>query len=274
MNFSRKELITVNEILSDVLPIVKDYDFRMSSRGYYISQIQQALQELSFDTFFDRRYQDFDIPANLRVELPEGAFNVRELYVYSGTECRVGHSEVVYHKKNFINDGNGGYIARDTWNNENDAFHKRRDLSVRRDEGFIDSSPNFNDSNQGRQRTTVVHFYSVQQGEIHLSRSTKRFSKLRIVFNGMGGKIGDTPLIPPFFRQAVKDYTAMKGLIVRMAEADGADFNKWSTLYSMIKSDLGKGGFRGSWNDAEVRVKRLDSKYRTDLKEYLTRLNY
>ena len=52
MNFSPHSFVSVNEILADVLKITNDDGFKINTRGWYISQIRQALQELSFDTFF------------------------------------------------------------------------------------------------------------------------------------------------------------------------------------------------------------------------------
>ena len=84
MNFSPHSFVSVNEILADVLKITNDAGFKMNSRGWYISQIRQALQELSFDTFFDERNEELIIPNDLRVEMPKGAFNLKPLVAYAG----------------------------------------------------------------------------------------------------------------------------------------------------------------------------------------------
>ena len=61
MNFSPSSFITVNELLADVLKSVKDSDFKANSKGWYTSQAQQALEELSFDTYFDEKNTVLDI---------------------------------------------------------------------------------------------------------------------------------------------------------------------------------------------------------------------
>ena len=53
MDLSPHNFVSVNEILADVLKIVKDSSFKLNSKGWYTSQIQQALEELSFNTFFN-----------------------------------------------------------------------------------------------------------------------------------------------------------------------------------------------------------------------------
>ncbi len=65
MQFSKHDFVTVNEILADVLKIVQDTDFKINSKGWYTSQIQQALEELSFDTFFLTINRTFPVPNDL-----------------------------------------------------------------------------------------------------------------------------------------------------------------------------------------------------------------
>ena len=96
MDFSRQSFVTVNEILADVLKIVKDSSFKVNSRGFYVSQIQQALEELSFDTYFDERSEVFEVPADLRLDMPKGAFNLKNMYLFNGTECDISRSQNVY----------------------------------------------------------------------------------------------------------------------------------------------------------------------------------
>ena len=62
MNISKENMISPLEILSDVLKLADDESFKDNSKGYYMSLIQQALQELAFDTFFDVRTEFFDVP--------------------------------------------------------------------------------------------------------------------------------------------------------------------------------------------------------------------
>ena len=87
MDLSPQNFVSVNEILADVIKVVKDDSFKLNSKGWYTSQIQQSLEELSFDTFFDEQHQAFDMPENLRLELPKGSFNLRQIFVFNGSEC-------------------------------------------------------------------------------------------------------------------------------------------------------------------------------------------
>lgn len=268
MNFTRQSFVTSNEILADVLKIVGDSDFRTNSKGYYISQIQQALEELSFDTYFDERNESFDVPENLRLELPEGSFNLKQVYLFRGDDCNFGSkSQIVYHKRNFINDATGSnYVARDKYKND-DLFYKSRNQGHRNDHG---------DRSSGNDRGGInnLYFYGIQQGVVMLSGSCRNFEKIMLVYNGMGAAIGDIPVIPNFFRQAVKDYVAMAALGAKIAENVGRpEFNQWQSIQNGIERSLNK-PYDGSWAKAEHRAKNLDSKHREDLKEYLSSMDY
>ncbi|PHS03991.1 MAG: hypothetical protein COA88_14665 [Kordia sp.] len=269
MNFTRQSFVTSNEILADVLKVVGDVELRFNSKGYYVSQIQQALEELSFDTFFDERNESFDISSNLRVELPKGAFNIKQVYLFRGDDCNFGsQSQIVYHKRNFINDGSGNnYVARDKYNND-DPFYRSRNHSVH-DAGHHSSQHN----NNGHGINNLF-FYGIQQGVVMLSDSCRKFEKVMIVFNGMGADIGDMPVIPNFFRQAVKDFVSRAALDSIISASIGTPlFNQWQAVQNTISVRLEK-PYDGSWAKAEHRLKVLDNKHREDLKEYLSSMDY
>lgn len=272
MDQSPHSYITIDEILSDVLKSVNDSSFKKNSRGWYMSQAQQAIEELSFDTYFQIENSSFDIPENLRLEMPKGSFNIREMYLFNGDECNIGTSAVVYHKKNFINGKSGnGYVARDSYNNNRDPFHTQRGhRSDRTLGGRNERSDRFS---SGSGLRSEVHYFSVQNGLIMLSSSCSKFEKVMIVYNSVGTEIGEAPIIPTLLRQAVKDYITVKALESIMA-MDDEKFNKWNALYSIHKSNYGDGDMNGSWAQAKRRVKRLNTKQRNDIKEYMSKLNY
>jgi hypothetical protein len=253
MQFSPSDFVTVNDILADVLKVVKDSDFRINTKGWYTSQIQQALEELAYDTFFLTINQSFDMPCDLRLDMPKGSFNLRQIYAYNGDNCDISNAQVVYHKNNFINSASGdSYVARDRYGNYGDRFHKQRSMYKTVPDNLL--------------------FYSVQQGVIMLSPSCKPFQKIMIVYNGVHTDIGEAPVIPNYLRQAVKDYVTVKGLEIRIAE-EVQNLQRWNLLLQRYDNSLNH-PYDGSWVKAERRVKTLDAKHREDLKEYLSRMNY
>ena len=268
MNISKHSVVSPDEILSDVLKLARDESFKDNSKGYYMSLIQQALQELAFDTFFDERTEFFPVPPNLRLEMPKGAFNIKQIYLYNGDSCDISKSQNVYWKKNYYTKGGEGYLARDKWNN-NDAFYDNRSL------------PNGNGANNdpSLRRTNVnslqsqLYYYNIQAGMIMFSSNVRNFENIALVFNGTGVNIGEVPFIPMLFREAIKSWVLNPVYQIKMANADGAEFNKWQMLFNINNTKLNT-PFVGLWAEAQVRAKSIDSKQREDIKEYLGRLNY
>jgi len=253
MEFSPSSFVTVNEILADVLKTVSDKDFTLNSRGWYTSQIQQALEELSFDTFFLTINKEIEIPCDLKIELPRGAFNLRQMYVFNGDNCNFDEVSTVYHKQNYLSSGSGEtYVARDTYSNFQDPFHKQR--------------------SRVKHTPSHVKFYGIQQGIINLSPNCAQYQKVMLVYNGVQTDIGEVPIIPTYLRQAVNDYTTTLALEIRIAE-EQVNLQRWNLLLARYENSLNH-PYDGSWVKAERRVKTLDNKHRQDMKEYLSRMNY
>jgi len=264
MNQSRHSFVTSNEILSDVVRIVQDQDYRINSKGYYNSLIQQAIEELAFDTYFDERSEIFDIPENGRIELPRGAFNIKQMYAFDGDRCDVGKTENIYFKRNFIRGGSSGFFSRNKGNNSGDPFYPS-DTFVNRgsSDGPIGARNGVNGS----------LYYGIQDGIVMLSDAVLRRQKVMIVYNGVGGDIGEVPFIPTFLRQAVKDWVSSRGLDVRISQSVGTpEFTSWQSIKAGIDFRLNQ-DFDGSWAKAEYRVKKLDSKHREDYKEYMSKMD-
>lgn len=253
MDLSPENFVSPEIILADVLKTVKDSGYKLNSKGWYLSQMQQALEELSFDTFFITKHEAFDMPENLRLDMPKGSFNLRNVYLFNGTKCTIKNRVNVYRKKNFINGTSGqGYVARDHWDNNNDPFHKHR---------------------AGTSKNNLFYF-SIQNGMLMLSSNCASYEKVMLEFNGIISDIGDAPIIPQFFRQAVKGWVTVKALEEKCSDKIGTnEYGHWANLLNKYDSELNK-PYDGHWAKAEHRSKQLNEKDRNDFKEYFTRLNY
>lgn len=269
MDLSPHNFVSTNQILADVLKTVDDSSFKVSSRGWYTSQIQQALEELSFDTFFDERNESFDVPKDLRLDMPKGAFNLKGVYLFSGTNCDIGKSVNVYWKKNFINSSSGnGYVAKDKWENDKDPFYQGRTARSLENQSLTDPTENFNNNPDN------LYFFNVQNGMIMLSETCRKFPKVMLVFNGIMTDIGEAPVVPQFFRQAVKDFVLVPALAEKMRDTIATkEYSHWAMMHANYKQQLNR-PYEGSWAKAEHRAKQLNNKVRQDIKEYFTRLNY
>jgi len=260
MDISPHSFVSANEILADVLKTVDDASFKVSSPGWYKSQIQQALEELSFDTFLDERNESFDVPSDLRLDMPKGAFNLRGIYLFSGDNCDIGKSVNVYWKKNFINSSSGnGYVAKDKFENGKDPFYGNRGPET---------------SGTRAHNPSNLFFYSIQNGTIMMSESCRKFPKVMLVFNGISTDIGDAPIVPQLYRQAVKDYVSVPALEAKMLDKIGTNqYNHWAMMHAKYQNSLNK-PYDGSWAKAEHRSKQLNNAVRQNIKEYQTKLNY
>jgi hypothetical protein len=261
MNPSEALAYSADNILADVLPMVDDEEFRDKSRGYYLSQIQRALEELSYDTFFFKRSVSIVIPDSLQMSLPSDMFSLDQAYLYNGDYCDLNNAQNVYFKRNFYR-SEDGYVARDKWSNRNDPFHKQR--------GARTNTPGQYPSQE--RPPSHLHFMSIQNGMLMLSDSCAQFDKIYLVYYGVGTEIGEEPIIPGFLRQAVIDYVTYQALLNKIAQDD--QVGRWQALLRETKQSLYGTGLRrsdGSWFRAERRVKHMDKKAWEDMREYMAR---
>jgi len=241
--------VSLDLMLSEVAKRSGDPSFRHESEGYYKSLIREALNELSFDTYFYKEEKVYDLSDGcLKLELPAGAFNVREIYGFSGDSCTPSNSTNIYYKRNFSNG-----LSKDTWGNRNDPFHKNRGSQM---------PPGW------------LYYCGIVNGVIHLSSNCANFEKIAVRFNGVLGDVDGAPIIPMFFRQAVIDYVIVEALSIRIANTtDFQKVNIWQSILNRHEARMNK-PYTGSWDNARHRSKTMNKKAREDYKEYFARLDY
>jgi hypothetical protein len=237
-------------ILADVLMELQDEDTTLFTKGWYVSQIQQSLEELGFDTFFEDQQQDIDIPKEtMKFHIPSGCFNLKEIYVFNTDDCcNITNMQNVWWKDRFNTQGfNKGYTARNQ-------------------PGIKD--PYIEPYTPTAESGMYLLWYNVINGIIHLSDSCQPFDKVRVIYNGVMANIGDTPFVPRIFRQAVKDWVSEKAYRYMM----NRDPRRFTPLWKNINIVL-NAPYNGSWDVAKQRAAALDSKMKSDLKEYLSSMN-
>jgi hypothetical protein len=263
MEFSRKSFVTPDEILADVLKSVGDEDYRHNSKGWYISQMQEALEELSFDTLFNTKVLDFAVPQNLNLDLPAGTFNIKQLYVFNGDLCNISSKRNLWPKRNYFTKGNG-YLARNTASN-NDPFYSSLNGRNFLNDNQLNTGSNFH--NSGNENT---YYYNVYNGVVMLSPACRTFQKIAMVINGTGCEIGELPIIPNFFRQAVKDWVCEISLRNRLKDEPQL-INVWRTYEKNLNYHENYGFYTGSWYKAKERVRNMGSHEREAIREYLAK---
>lgn len=256
------QYITPDSILFTAAAMSGDKDFKAVPKGFYLSLIQDAFRELNLDSFFSEQRKTFDFPKdNLTLALPEDCFNVRNIYVFNGTECTIENSKKVWWKRNYYTEGSG-YIANDKGNNTIDPYYKNSN-SVFGDKSLA----RVND----RDNINQALFYNIQMGNIMFSSSCRNAGqKVHIHYNGTGGNIFDAPIIPSMFKTAIEDFVIESALRFRMANEPSMARN-WMSMQQLYRVRLDKEGMNGSWFAAIMRVKRMNTSQKEELKEYLGR---
>lgn len=247
------DFITVDEILADVLGTTNDENMRKKNKGWYVSQIQQALEDLAFDTFFDERVWDVRYPSNNVLPLDKGMFNVRHIYLYNGQCGSMNAKANVHWKKNLS-------LARD-----GESFAAHQMTSGESDIDFI------------YPRTASIpgklYMAEIQNGNIMFSPNCSAKEWVRIIANGMGCDIGDVPFIPRILRQATKDYAVYR-FFRDMKNKDRRDhIGAYQESERDLYGNRNGRGYMGSWGEAESRIKSMNTWEKNEMKEYLGRIN-
>jgi len=247
------DFVSIDHILADVTATVNDMDYKKGfSKGWYISRIQDAMQELSFDTYWLKVQQDVEMPENCQLKMPKNVFNVREIYLYSGEICNPTNSQVVYWKRLFNNTASGeGYTAKvkDDGSNSGDAFQPNQRYFNKNNNGFYGPK----------------YYYNVLNGLLMFSEECKGFPYIRIVYNGMGVENGDMPIIPRFFERAVVDYVEERFYNAMKSRDPRTYRGLWNDSFSRL-NDLRS----GSWSKAKKRIKAMDSQEKESMEEYIS----
>lgn len=248
MNFSPESNVSVDNILSDVMKKMGDEDHILFSPGYYVHLVQRALENLSLDSLLLEFHKDFDFPSDtLQVAMPKGAFNVRGIFLWSGDCCKVEDMTNVYYKSGYRTKGeNYGHTSMNKQGVDHDYFI---------------SNYSSGDS---------IYFYNIQNGNIVFSSYCSSFEKVRVVYNGVATNIGDVPVIPLPFRDAVIYWTVNEALNTLYLRTGNPVYERmWRNMENKLNAR-----FDGIWDKAVYRAKNLDSKVRKDYVEYLSKMNY
>lgn len=248
------DFVSIEHLLGEITATVNDHEFKNGfSKGWYNSRIQDAIQELSFDTFWMKVKHDFEVPKNCRIPMPKNVFNIREIYLYSGELCNPKNTQVVYWKRLFDNSYSGdGYTAKvkDDGSNAADLFQPNQRLLHHNLQGYYGPK----------------YYYNVSEdGIIMFSKECQSFPYVRVVFNGMGVPNGETPIVPRFFERAVVDYVKLKFYDAMKSR----DPRMYRPLWADAKDDL-ENLTTGSWNKAKKRIKSMDTQEKESMEEYIS----
>lgn len=245
------DFTTAERIIADVATTVGDENFRMGfSKGWYMSKVQNAVQEMSLDSKYFKPVFDYEIPTgNLQIPVPPGVFDLREIYLYNGTLCSPAKTQVVHWKRLFNNNGEGGgYTARvkDDGSNSMDPFIPNQSIATRNYSAY----------------PGTLFYYNIHEGVLMLSESCRSFPYIRLVFNGLGGEIGGDLIIPRLFERAIVDFVEERFYNSMKAR----DPRKYRALWSDAKANLES--YTGNWAKTVKRIKGMDQAQKESMFEY------
>jgi hypothetical protein len=257
MTFSYEDLLSIQEIIAEVLVEVDDKEQQKLTPGHYRRSVKLAMDELSFDAAFVEVTRDFEMPFDLKLPIPKGVFNIENIWIFTGTPDDVGYQENVYWKRFFetrgkLLDEDTGYTAINKEGNITDPFVKSPTLA------------------EGR------YFFNTHSGIIHLSDSCDVFDYVRITFKGVASAtldIDKIKMVPPFARKAVTLWCVEKAARA-LKPLDTWRDRKYRGIQVDAAGQLDEYGFNGAWHEAKTRLRDLDKKKWRDLIEYNSKMTY
>ena len=247
------DYVSIDHLLAELTATVNDTEYNKGfPKGWYVSRIQDAMQELSFDTFWLKVQQDEIFPENCQIEMPKNTFNIREIYMYNGSLCNPQKTQMVYWKRLFNNTADGnGYTAqvKDDGSNGSDIYQPNQRVYTNNMQGFYGPK----------------YYYNVLNGLVMFSKECRGYEFVRIVYNGMGVENGELPIIPRFFERAVVDYVEERFYNAMKARDPRTYRPLWTDAYQKLNDFA-----NGSWNKARKRIKAMDSKEKASMEEYIS----
>lgn len=250
--------IAPGEIIFKSSGYAGDIEFKAVPKGFYLSLVQDALNELNLASMYLDARHDYVIDAKLKFILPPDCIRVDGVWVFSGDECNISHGKKVYWKRNYYNRG-GSYIANNKAQNDGDPY-------------IVNTSGMGRQKNMTKSADTIHNgllFYEIENNELRISDSCMGAgTKIHIKYKSSGGIFEETPVIPIIFKDAITDYVTEGILMFRMAN-EAANAPILSRMADRFSMRLDKNGMNGSWQTAVVNAKRYSKAKMDDLKTYM-----
>ncbi len=273
------DFVSVEHVIAQVKRRVNDREGHAGfTPGWYVSRVADAIQEISIDTFWQVITRDFKFPSEtFALPIPKNGFNIREIYLFncgcgvvvsdncscdsdcacsnSACECCTpGTSANVWWKVNYNNKGMGPVGTsriRERGRGQQDAYTFPH--------GNMGGGINSGFSSSAASRRT--YYANVQNGMIMFGDPCSSYNKVRIVYNGMGMEIGDTPIVPRFFERYVMYYVVEEFYAAKTAENPRTFRGLWHDHLALREKEESK---------ARKRIKSMSAFERTSIYEYIS----
>jgi hypothetical protein len=216
-----KDKVTADDIISEVTLMLNDTAMDKGiSYGAYMNSVQRAVEDLHINLFMSTRTMDIEVPKDtLKIEMPDDAFNVREFYLHNGVCCQPGGDMAIVHWKRMYNNSQGGagYTAPRKETQETDIFFNPL---------FSGGGPDY--------RSYPMYYANIENGLIMFGENCRVYKYFRIVFNTLGGKIGEAMEIPRIVRRCITLMVAKDNCMKLMTR----DRMTYQVMYQAISGEL------------------------------------
>lgn len=238
----------MGEILTAASQELRDPEFGRLGKPFYVSACQRGLTEMNSHTNFYKKTWQSSIPENLILELPQDLTETDGIYLFSGTDCNIQTSTILFIKPNMWHQGGEGYIANNKGKNRDELQWSLK---------WNEAPPNH------------IYFAGLRGGKLYMSPSCRTFEKIHIAYTGLGMDcFGEDFRIPHWCREAITDFVIHRAALAMERE----DPQFLARVIARKENELKSPS--GSWYTAIGRYKRLDKKGRYDTTAYTFRLGH
>lgn len=252
--------VTPESLIFNASVFAGDTKHEYIPKGVFMAWIRDAFVELNMQTHFQEQRKNVPFDSKtLTIQMPEDCFDIRNIYMFNGTECDFDVTKKVYWKRNYFTNGDG-YVANDKWANGQDPiFTSHSSVHLKDKDTDMLQGPN------------GILFYNLQLGNIMFSSNCRSAGTMvHIHYSGTGSEAMDAPIIPIFYKNAIEDYIIEAGLRMRMA-MDPMNAKSFAYMQQLYEKRLDKEGVRGSWHSAKILSRTMSTSQRNDLNNWLSR---
>lgn len=216
------EKISAGDIIADVLVALNDEGYSHGlTPGFYDERLKQVVQNLHIKLYLERTYIDLDIPENLIIPIPADFFNCREAYIHFGDCCTANNASRLIWKRQYRNQPGGtNYTATRNNNGMPDPFTNDWMYGGMNwvstipgmywgniDSGYIMLSDNVRFAVSPQPLPANPVDPNVETAVPESNRTG--FTKIRLIYNSMGGDFRKVPMVPRLIQELVLALTIL-----------------------------------------------------------------
>lgn len=222
--------------------LAQDGDLAQLGKNFYDIAIRDAVRELCYDTNYDKRVVEEEIPQSRVITLPMMGDSLN-VFLFN-EHCEVGQMTPAHQKPNYSHHGGTGNFANQNGIN-NDPLQG---------DTFLWDEPN------------NLYYYGIIGDKVYLSPQCLQYQRIRIEYAGLGqDDVCVMPWVPTWAKEAIMYRVAMWACEMRQGE--GIQFERYAERY---REQGTISNARSAWVTAMTRYTRMSPAQRRDSNIYTT----